>query len=102
MHNSSSLESSIALIKSQERTYNIGVNIDQKTSITSSLHKNIITEGFVNYLTDSPKEDTYFSFNNDQAYSVIYQEDNASYSLYDSQNVDSLNEEQSILNKLTS
>ena len=83
---------SIALIKSQERIYNIGVNIDQKTSITSSLHKNIITEGFVNYLTENPKEDTYFSFNNDQAYSVIYQEDNASYSLYDSQNVDSLND----------
>lgn len=83
---------SIALIKSQERTYNIGVNIDQKTSIVSSLHKNIITDEFVNYLTAEPKKDTYFSFNNDQAYSVIYQDDNGSYNLFDSQNVDSLND----------
>lgn len=82
---------SVALIQTEEKTYNVGVNIDQKTSLTTSLHKNIITEDFVNYITSNPKEHTYFSFNNDQLYSVIY-EDNGSYRLFDSQGIDSLND----------
>lgn len=83
--------SSIGLIKNKDQKYEIGVNIDQKTSIVSSLHKNIITQDFVDYITADPKENTYFSFNNDQSYSVIYQE-NDTYNLFDSQSVDSLND----------
>ena len=82
---------SISLISESNKTYGVGINIEQKTSITSSLHKNIITDEFVDYLTSNPVKNTYFSFNNDQAYSLIYQED-GSYCLFDSQGTDSLND----------
>ena len=74
-----------------ESNYTSGINIDQKTEITESLHKNIITEEFASYLTSDPIEKTYFSYNNDQSYSVIY-EDNGSYRLLDEQSVESLND----------
>ena len=82
----------IGLITPAKENYNSGINIDQKTSIVSSFHKNVITEDFVNYLTADPKENTYFSFNNDQSYSIIYQENNGTYRLFDSQSVTSLND----------
>ena len=82
---------SIDLLNNEQKEYEVGVNIDQKTNITASLHKNIITDDFVQYLTDSPAKDTYFSYNNDQSYSIIY-ENNGSYSLYDDQSVNSLND----------
>lgn len=74
-----------------ENSYTPGINIDQKTEITESLHKNIITDEFANYLTNEPIKNTYFSYNNDQSYSVIY-ENNGSYRLLDEQSVESLND----------
>lgn len=82
---------SVALLNTEEKHYEVGINIDQETSITASLHKNIITEDFVNYLTENPEKDTYFALNSDQAYSLIYEE-NGSYQLFDNQSVDSLND----------
>ena len=81
----------VALLNVEERHYEIGINIDQETSITASLHKNIITDDFVDYLTENPQKDTYFAFNSDQAYSLIYNE-NGNYQIYDNQSVDSLND----------
>ena len=84
--------SSVVLLKENSGPkYELGINIDQEADIVSSLHKNIITQDFVDYLTANPIEDTYFAFNNDQNYSLIY-EDNGAYRLLDNQQNDSIND----------
>ena len=82
---------SISLIEQEDTEYVDGINIAQTSDITSSLHKNVITKEFVDFLTENPQKDTYFAFNNDQSYSIIY-DTNGSYSLYDDQLVDSLSD----------
>ena len=82
---------SIDLIQQENTEYVDGINVAQTEAITSSLHKNVITKEFVDYLTENPQKDIYFAFNNDQSYSIIY-DTNGSYSLYDDQLVDSLSD----------
>ena len=81
----------IDLLSERKTDYYDGINIDTQKEITSSLHKNIITDEFVNYLKDDPVKDTFFAVNNDQSYSFIYEND-SSYYLYDNQSIDSLND----------
>lgn len=84
--------SSIVMLKENSTPkYELGINIDQETDIITSLHKNIITQDFADYLTANPIEDTYFAFNNDQNYSLIY-EDNGAYRLFDNQQNDSISD----------
>lgn len=67
------------------------INITQRTNIISSLHKNIITDEFASYITKNAPKDTYFSYNNDQTYSLIY-ENESGYHLHDSRSKDSLSD----------
>lgn len=81
----------IALISDNEVKYETGININEQNNIVSSLHKNIITDDFIEYITKDPYPNTYFSFNNDQSYSIIY-EKNGMYQLFDNQSMDELSD----------
>ena len=85
------LSSLVFLKENSSPKYELGINIDQETDIITSLHKNIITQDFADYLTANPIGDTYFAFNNDQNYSLIY-EDNGAYRLFDNQQNDSISD----------
>ncbi len=67
----------------------IGVVSEQ--NIVSSLHKNIVTNEFLEYLNVNKKEDTKLLVDGDHSYSVIYQKD-GDYVLFDEQRRDSLND----------
>ncbi|MBR0294632.1 MAG: ATP-binding cassette domain-containing protein [Bacilli bacterium] len=81
----------IDILNNDEPIYHVGINIMQDTNIVESLHKNIITDELVDYLKEDKEEDTFFTTNNDQSYSIVYEE-NGSYRLFDSQSNNSLND----------
>ena len=81
------------LISEPKTDYVSGININQERELTTSLHKNIITNEFIDYLVDNPLKDTYFAINNDQAYSFIYKDEkDGAYYLKDNHSIDSLND----------
>lgn len=63
----------ISLLKESNYEAKNELGIQEDNSIAKSLHKNIITDEFVEYITKNPAESTYFSFNNDIKYSLIYE-----------------------------
>ena len=65
------------------------VHAQSNQSITDSLHVNVISDEFVDYITSFKRESCYFSFNNDCTYPVIYRS-NSGYNLYDNDGKESL------------
>ena len=77
--------SSITLVADINNYQGTGIRVEQESDITASLHKNIITEEFVEYISKDKKPNSYFSINGDMDYSIIYQDENSAYRLFDNQ-----------------
>ena len=83
--------SSIKLVNDEKPEYKDGINIQEQDNNLSSLHKNIITNEFVEMIKKDKDDSTFISLNNDHSYSIIY-DNNGTYELFDEQGKDSLSD----------
>lgn len=67
------------------------INVSEGKDAVSAVHKNIITDDFINYITSEKLENTTFLTNTDVSYSIVYEKDGI-YNLYDEQLKDDVND----------